>query len=193
MTVRIRFTLLLLAIGVSAAACGSTGGDGRAAGGFEVVREASIQLGDPIPPPDGVVVLTIRGAVSNTNVDDHVELDMETLEALGTVTYEVLDDQAEGGEVRFEGVLLERLLEVVGADDSATTLVTAALNDYSVDIPVDDATESPVLVATRAHGDRMPVEQFGPLRVVYPYGSHDLDRVEHDPRWIWQLASIEVR
>jgi hypothetical protein len=176
MTVRIRFTLLLLAIGVSAAACGSTGGDGRAAGGFEVVREASIQLGDPIPPPDGVVVLTIRGAVSNTNVDDHVELDMETLEALGTVTYEVLDDQAEGGEVRFEGVL-----------------VTAALNDYSVDIPVDDATESPVLVATRAHGDRMPVEQFGPLRVVYPYGSHDLDRVEHDPRWIWQLASIEVR
>ncbi len=36
------------------------------------------------------------------------------------------------------------------------------------------------------------MERYGPTRVVYPTDQFDLDPVVYDPRWIWQLTSIEV-
>lgn len=191
-----RITLSLLAaipVSVAVAACGSSVDDRADQLGYEVVRASTVDVGDGIPRPTGEVILTVSGAVTAAGDDGVVELDMATLEAMGTVAYEVFDHQAEGRTVRFEGVLLQRLLAVVGASGEATTLVTVALNDYAVDIPVSDAHASPVMIATSADGERMPVERYGPIRIVYPYDTHDLDHVVHDPRWIWQLASIEVR
>lgn len=49
-----------------------------------------------------------------------------------------------------------------------------------------------LLVATSVNGERMSVERYGPTRIVYPYASGELDPAVYDPRWIWQLASIEV-
>jgi hypothetical protein len=36
------------------------------------------------------------------------------------------------------------------------------------------------------------VERYGPTRVVYPTDGVDLDPTVYDPRWIWQLKTIEV-
>lgn len=193
MSRRLRLLALTAVLVVLVAACGDDASAPAAADpGFEPVTEAEITPGDTIPSPTGEVVLTIGGDISITNVDDRLELDMETLEAMGTVSYPVDDVQAEGRIVEFTGVLLEDVLAVAGMSADATMLLTTALNDYAVEIPVSDASESPVLIATLVDGERMPVDRFGPVRIVYPYGSHDLDAVEKDPRWIWQLASIEV-
>ena len=193
---RTLFTCLaVLGLTVSAAACGSSDAPGASAEdpGFRVVSPAVLTPGEPVPVPSDEVILSISGAISTTNVEGRLELDMATLESIGTVTYSVDDEQAEGRVVRFEGVLLSDVLAVAGVSADATTLETTALNDYSIDIPLSDASQSPVMIATRVEGERMPVDRFGPTRVVYPYASHDLDHVVYDPRWIWQLASIVVR
>lgn len=157
---------------------------------FEVVAPATIRPGDPIARPTGKVVLTIKGG-DVTNVGNTLQLDLATLEQLGTVGYTVYDRQAEGRDVAFSGPLLRTLLDVAGAHGSV--LHTVALNDYAVDIPAGDADELPVLLATRADGRPMSVARYGPTRIVYPTAGYDLDATVYDPRWIWQLASIQAR
>lgn len=154
------------------------------------VAEAAITPGDAVPAPSGKVVLTLRG-VPNTNVGRTLQFDLATLEQLGTVSYAVDDRQALGRTVTFSGPLLRTVLEVAGAEGS--TVHAVALNDYAVDIPVSDATEMPVMLATRADGEEMSVEDYGPTRVIYPDSLVDLDPALYDPRWIWQLRTIEVR
>lgn len=153
------------------------------------VSSATIQPGDPVPAPRGPVVLTLRG-VPNTNVGNTLQLDLATLDALGTVRYSVFDRQAEGHTVTFSGPLLRTLLDVAGA--RGRTLHCVALNDYTVDVPASDARAFPVLVATRADGKRMSVAHYGPVRFIYPTRGYRLAKSVYDPRWIWQLDEIRV-
>ena len=120
-----------------------------------------------------------------------VALDLSQLDAMPQVECSIDDRQAEGHQVAFTGVLLSDALTAIGADASVT-LHTRALNDYAVDLPVSDIRDLPVLLATRADGRQMTVAHYGPLRIVYPTTGYDLDPTVYDPRWIWQLSSIDV-
>lgn len=184
----IALSMLLLLV----SACAS---DGSAAPevSYEQLSTPTLSPGDEVPAPLGEVVLTIGGDISNTNVGDTLQFDMETLESLGLIQYSVDDYQAEGRVVAFSGVLASSVLEVAGASSRATSLRTVALNDYAVEIPVEDVNEYPVIIATAVDGNRMSVEAYGPTRVIYPSSDYDLDAAVYDPRWIWQLALIEVR
>jgi hypothetical protein len=159
------------------------------ADGYTVDSEPSLRPGDPLPTPTQKVVLTVTGDLDQGS---EAAFDIQTLERLGLVEYSIDDKQAEGRRVMARGVLLRSLLAYVGAD-TATTLHTSALNDYAVDIPVSDSAELPVLVATSVDGAPLTVEHYGPTRVVYPTDGVALDPVTYDPRWIWQLKTIEVR
>lgn len=188
----------LLAIGVplAVAACGAdapSAGRESAAGPASVVTRATLRPGDAVPAPLGPVVLTVTGAIGTTNVGDTLQFDMDTLERLGLSEYRVDDRLAEGRPATFRGPLLESVLAVAGVGPEATTLQTRALNDYEVAIPVTDAEDYPVLLATTVDGGRMAVDRFGPVRVIYPYGSFGLEPPEVDEKLIWQLSSIEVR
>lgn len=193
MTARRLLGAAVLALAV--AACGGDNGGNDAAGdtGYETVTTAAIRPGDDVPAPTGDVVLTITGDITTTNVDDTLQFDLATLEQLGLVTYSVDDLQAEARRVTFTGVLVRTLLDVAGAAADATELHASALNDYTITIPRSDIDDYPVLLATMADGARMPVERYGPTRIVYPYDDFDLDSTVYDPRWIWQLATIDVQ
>lgn len=161
-----------------------------------VYNEESVPViiaGDEVPAPTGEVVLTVKGNIGTTNVGDTLQFDMETLEKLGTVSYTIDDQQAEGKVVKFEGVLVSQLLAVAQASPDADTLHTIALNDYTVEIPLEDIENYPVLLATKVDGERMPIERYGPTRIVYPYHAYEMDVTIYNPRWIWQLATIEVQ
>jgi hypothetical protein len=160
---------------------------------YALERPASISPGDPVPEPVGPVVLTVDGRISNVNVGDELQFDLDTLEQLRIVSYAAEDEQAEGGVVTFSGVLLSDVLDLAGTQEGATTLDTLALNDYSAPIPLSDPEQYPVMIATRVNGDRMEVARFGPIRIVYPNLSYEFDPVVYDSRWNWQLARITVR
>jgi hypothetical protein len=200
-TTRSRLAGMLLAVAVLAGVTGAcstgqpaaTSSDASSATGspegYTVVSEPSLRPGDPLPAPTEEVVLTVTGDLAQGS---EAAFDIPTLERLGLVEYSVDDKQAEGRRVMARGVLLGSLLAYVGAEQ-ATTLHTTALNDYAVDIPVSDSRDLPVMVATSVDGSRLTVEHYGPTRVVYPTDGVALDPVTYDPRWIWQLKTIEVR
>ena len=49
-----------------------------------------------------------------------------------------------------------------------------------------------MLLATRLDGEPMEVAHYGPTRIIYPTAGYDLNPTVYDPRWIWQLSSIDV-
>ncbi|MBL8146705.1 MAG: molybdopterin-dependent oxidoreductase [Anaerolineae bacterium] len=184
-------TALLLTAGLAGCANGSLAVTGQIL--YRTISDPAIAPGDVIPRPQGDVVLTISGRLGPAAGGDGVlELDMATLEALGLVEMQVDDQIAEGRTVVFQGVLLLRLLEAAQVEAGARVLTMTALNDYAVEIPVADAASYPVLIATRADGERMSVEHYGPLRIIYPFGLLPLSRATFEPRSIWQLYLIRA-
>lgn len=139
--------------------------------------------------PKGPVVLTVKGAITNTNVGDTAEFDLAMLEALAgrKATMETPWTQ---GMVTFEGPLLSALLKAVGATGS--TLSVKALNDYAAEVPADDAKLATIL-ATRMDGKLMSVRDKGPLMVVYPFDQDpSLYNEKYFSRSVWQIKEIEV-
>lgn len=141
--------------------------------------------------PKGAPVLTVSGKIAETNVGEAALFDMAMLKALpGRVT--ATETPWTKGETRFEGPLGSALLDVLGA--SGTTLHIVALNDYAVDVPVEDFRKWPVILAVTRDGRPMSVRDKGPIFVIYPF---DLDPSLRNEkifsRSAWQVKSIEVR
>ena len=72
-------------------------------------------------------------------------------------------------------------------------MLTRALNDYAVAIPIAELRALPVLLALDRDGQPLSVRERGPLWVIYPWSQHpELDDRIHRQRSIWQLTAIEV-
>lgn len=143
-----------------------------------------------LEPARGGVVLTVSGAISKTNADGVAALDIEMLEEMGAVTFETSTIWTEGVQ-RFTGVELSVLLEAL--DATGTQLRASAVNDYAVDIPVNDAKAGGPIVAFLRDGKEMNLRNKGPLWIVYPFDSAPEYQSELIySRSIWQLNRIEV-
>lgn len=184
---------LVLALGLAPAlaACG-----GQAAPKPVAVKHTAtspsapkIRPGDTIAKPTGPVVLTVKGGTVH-NVGNTLQLDLAQLESMGTVSYSVNDGQATGRRATFSGPLVRTVLAVAGA--SGTSMAAAALNDYTVNVPVSDAKSLPLMLATRMDGKPMTVADYGPTRFIYPTEGYHLKKAVYDARWIWQLASLTI-
>ncbi len=87
---------------------------------------------------------------------------------------------------------MHRLMAEVGATGSS--LVAYALNDYSTEIPMEDFTRYPVMLALKRNGEYMPVRDKGPLFIVYPYDSSpELKHQKYYSRSAWQVAKMVVK
>jgi hypothetical protein len=160
---------------------------------YTTVSEATLKPGDVVPAPTGDVVLIIDGKINQTNAGDTLQFDMPTLESIGVVKYAV-DDPFAKKNITYSGVLLSQVLEVAGADPSATTLTLKALDDYTTDMKISDANKWPVLVATQADGAYMPIDKNGPLISVWPFDDFpEIDHVTYDALWVWSLSNITVK
>jgi hypothetical protein len=140
--------------------------------------------------PSGEVILTVSGLIENTNGDGVALFDLAMLSELAsrdTVTETPWHD----GTPTFSGPLGTALLEAVGA--TGGTLRITALNDYAVDVPVEDLTSYPVIFATHMNAEPMSVRQKGPLFLIYPFSEYPelLNEVQFG-RSAWQIARIEV-
>jgi hypothetical protein len=139
--------------------------------------------------PKGPVILTVKGAITNTNAGDTAEFDLAMLEAL-TGRKATMETPWTQGIVTFEGPLLSALLDAVGATGS--TLSVKALNDYAAEVPAEDAKLATML-ATRMDGKLMSVRDKGPLMVVYPFDQDPgLYNEKYFSRSVWQIKEIEV-
>lgn len=146
---------------------------------------------DPLDPPSGDVVLTVSGNIAVTNGNGVAALDIAHLEAMDPVEIRTETIWTQGEQV-FEGVPLATLLERLGAEGSV--IAASALNDYTIEIPVEDAVADGPIIAFAQNGTSLSVRDKGPLWVVYPYDDKDIYQTEVIyARSIWQLARIELR
>ena len=141
--------------------------------------------------PQGSVVLSLSGRVRNPNLGAVAAFDMAMLEALPQASHTVQVPWYNEPR-KFTGPLLRDVLAAAGHHGS-TTMRTLALNDYRVDIPVDDALRYDVLLARLLDDRPMPVRDKGPLFIIYPFDAQPaLRNPVYYSRSAWQLRTIDV-
>ncbi len=143
-----------------------------------------------LPQPEGPVVLTISGNISQTNAPGTARFDLAMLQDLGVTGFETSTIWTEGVSL-YEGVLLATLLTHVGAEGS--TLHAVALNDYTVNFPLQEVHDDGPILAFRRDGAAMPVRDKGPLWLIYPYDDNPDYRSERIyTRSVWQLDRLRI-
>jgi hypothetical protein len=152
---------------------------------------ASVVNAADLAKPTGEVVLTVSGAIANTNGDNKAAFDLDMLKALPVTTFKTKTTWTEG-EKSFTGVSMQALLAAVGS--TGTVAKSIALNDYGVDVPVTDAVSDGPIVAYLMDEQAMSVRDKGPLWIVYPFDAKAEYRTEETyAKSIWQLSRIELK
>ena len=164
----------------------------RVARGFAALLLATgVARAEPLPAPGSPAVLEVSGLISTRNVGEKAVFDVAMLEALGgakTITSTAWTD----GQPTFEGVLLSKLMERVGA--SGATAVAIALNDYKVEIPVADFRQFPVILAYKMDGEFLKIRDKGPLWIIYPQDDFPaLKTKQTQAKWVWQVKEIKFK
>lgn len=135
--------------------------------------------------------MRVSGNVLHTNAGDEAHFDRAMIEALPIHRLETSTAVTDGINM-FEGVLMRDLLEAAGAQGEIVS--ATALNDYVIDIPVEDFTEFEVIAAFSMDGERLLPRDKGPLWIVYPRDDFaELQDIRYDYRWVWQLKRLEIR
>lgn len=163
---------------------------GRLAAAFAFALTLAIPARAELAAPTGEQVLKVDGAISVTNSDGAALFDMDMLTALPAGEFTTTTQWTEGAKT-FKGVPLKALLESLGA--SGTKITATALNNYSVDIPMDALNDDAPIVAYSIDGETFSRRDKGPLWIVFPYDSSAEYQTELVFGWsIWQLATLTV-
>lgn len=150
----------------------------------------SARAEQPLPAPHGPILLTVTGAIEITNSEKAARFDLNLLQTLPQVEYRTSTIWTDGEKV-FAGVPLSALLKRLGV--SSGRLKARAINDYTVEIPIDSLQDNAPMIAFSMDGAPMSRRDKGPLWIVYPYDSDPSFRTEVNfSRSIWQLDRIEV-
>jgi hypothetical protein len=147
-------------------------------------------LAADLAQPQGEIILTISGAITNFNDEGSAVFDAEMLGMLPVVEFATSTIWTDGQQT-FTGVSLVDLLAHVGSE--GTSISATAINDYAVEVPLSGITDGVPILAYMMNGSPMSVRDKGPLWIVYPFDS--------DPKYqtevvysqsIWQLDRIVV-
>lgn len=139
--------------------------------------------------PSGPVVLTIRGAGQPGPTE--ASFDMAMLAALPQ--HRIVTQTPWYSKPRsFSGPLMREVLAAAGAMGGERARLVA-LNDYRVEIPLDDVRRQDVILARLLDDKPMSVREKGPLFVMYPFDREPQLRTSlYFSRCVWQLKSIEL-
>lgn len=152
-----------------------------------ITASGAVQAAD-FGTPTGPALLEARvGAAGGTAV----RFDLDMLKKLGVVTVTTKTPWTDDATV-FEAVPGKALLAALGVRDGV--LIAKAVNDYKVEIPVEDLRDKGAFIAFSMNGKRLTVRDKGPLWLLYPFSDKaELDNPVYYNRAIWQLTHLEIR
>jgi len=163
---------------------------GRLAAVFAFVAMAALPARAELAAPAGETILTVHGAITVTNTDGAAAFDMDMLQAMPAAEFATSTNWTEGVKT-FRGVPLKALLDSLGA--KGTKVTATALNNYSVEIPMDAIKDGVPIIAYTIDGETFPRRDKGPLWIVFPYDSSTDYQSELVYGWsIWQLADLTI-
>ncbi len=169
----------------------------------------SLPVWADIPAPQGHVLLTLGGAITETNLPARGENDGGLLGFLevqhnGAAGFDaaMLDglDQAEitipyGPEgnqrdITFSGPRLSDVMAMAGAEGK--TAKPMAMDGYQSEIPWQSISTHQPIIATHADGVPMGIGGYGPTMIVFP-PTNDADLAQEQAgQQVWALAYIGV-
>lgn len=143
-----------------------------------------------LPPPSGPVVLTVSGAIGETNAPQAALFDLSIMNRLPQATLRTHTPWTEGQQV-FEGVRLVDLLRLLKSKGKSLTV--HALNDYQVELELRLFLPFDPLLALRHNGEPMRIADKGPIWLVFPQDDYpDLDQARIHDLWVWQIDRLVV-
>jgi hypothetical protein len=146
---------------------------------------------EPLPTPKGPVVLVLDGKLDTHNTaDGKAAFDLAMLQALPKTGYTTTTIWTDGSQT-FEGVKIADLLARLGAKpDELNALAT---NDYEIRFPARDALDHGAIIAYAQNGAAIPVDNKGPLWIVYPYDQDpELSNERFLGQSVWSLDHMTL-
>ncbi|MBN3564741.1 putative pterin-binding protein [Aliamphritea spongicola] len=140
--------------------------------------------------PQGKVLLTLTGNITEHNADNTLQLDREQLLQFPQRVIRTETRWTEG-VTEFSGPLVRDVLAAAGARGSAVSALAA--NEYKIEIPTEDFQSFDVILAIQKNGEQLTVRTKGPVWVIYPWSENaELENGTYYSRAIWQLVQLEV-
>lgn len=139
--------------------------------------------------PKNRVVLTISGAISQTNVGQEAQFDLDMLQALPQHTITTENPWSEGLHT-YQGFSIKDLLDSLG--NQGNMLQISALNQYIAEAPLEDYADGGAILATHQDGKPMSIRKLGPIMVIYPFDTnHNFKTEVYYGRSVWQVRRIK--
>lgn len=121
---------------------------------------------------------------------DPVRLSRADLEAMPATEFSTSTLWTEGVVV-FQGVSLFDFVKEMHIEGD--TIEAIAINDYLIEVPIEDAVKGGPMIAYRMNGEEMSPRDKGPLWIVYPYDSNvEYQSETYYSRSVWQMNRIVV-
>jgi len=121
------------------------------------------------------------------NGDTVVTLTIADLEAIDMMRTDLYEPFVES-DSDFEGPSVAAVADSLGWPAHGTVHMLA-LNDYAYDMPLADLVASDALIATREHGEEIPISRGGPARIVFPDGTQ---ASPIEDAWVWSLERLTL-
>ncbi len=129
--------------------------------------------------------------VMNTLTGTEVSLTMDELNALPQAVIHT-ENEFEDEMSAYAGPLARDVLALAGAGGHVAVLT--AVNDYAVEVPLEDFINYDVVFALSINGNVFSRRDKGPIWVVYPMSDHaELQDPVYNARLIWQLVKVEIK
>lgn len=147
-------------------------------------------FGQTLPDRTGPTLLTITGLDPGAHPGGELAFDLTMLKALPQATIKTSSIWTEGLH-SFSGVPMAALADYLHIGDATVRL--HAINDYSVEMPLDETEDNAPVLAYEMDGAPMPVRDKGPIWIIYPYDAGAEYRSDTIySRSVWQLDRIDV-
>ena len=139
----------------------------------------------------GRPILTLSGNIGAHNAADAAQFDMAAFENMGMTSIRTNTPWTDGAAT-FEGVLLSDVLRSVEAEGGTLRLV--ALNDYSVEMPIDVVARFNPLLAVKRDGKVLSRRSKGPVFLIFDFDAiGSLQDIKLESLAVWQLKEVIVR
>ncbi|NOD95860.1 hypothetical protein GS610_01415 [Ruegeria sp. HKCCD6228] len=176
---------------------------------FALLLSAALPALADLPQPQGHVLLTLGGAVSETNLPARGQNDGGLLGYLevthggaagfdaamldGLEQFEITIPYGPPGnerDYRFSGPLLAEVMTLAGAEGK--TALPMALDGYQAEIEWDSIATHKPIVATHADGAPMGIGGYGPTMIVFPPTKNAEQSAKQAAQQVWAIAYIAV-
>jgi hypothetical protein len=136
----------------------------------------------------GPTVLKVTGKIGTTNSGSDYVLDEAAFTSKSVeLTY---DDPWMGEGLKYKGILLKDLIDMVKPASDATTISLIATDGKSVDVSIADAKKWDIMLVHWGDGTVLDNKMGGPVKVAF---SADARQTYADEQWMWWLVEAKVK